>query len=704
MPELFGLDFETYSACDLRKHGLDRYVNDPSFTVLRAGVAQLDSAGHVATTWDIDMVFNRRSFVDVMERLLDTDSLLVCHNAGFEQAVLRWLRFNLSADRFIDSAVVARALGAAGHLEAAAPQLLNVDKMAEGKDLIKLFSIPGAYQEKHDTRYFVTDVIRDHPDDWKRFGEYCVLDASLGVRIVGLNAHILPRFETAYAALTLEMNDTGWPVDVELVEEMQRRYLENQALALEHFRQNCDSAELNLNSLIQLKKWCAERGIKAKSFDEKRVASMLKRLEAKIATLPSTDPKWKGYWEVTELLRTKQILGGSSLKKLQTILDTVGKDGRLRDQYLHIGAGQSWRTTGRSVQMQNLKRLGEEIDDVGSLLDDPDCEWDNTKLAKNLRQVFTASRPDGRLIVGDFSSVESRGLAWLAGEEWKLDSYRKGEDLYKVLASRIFGTDYSTITKQQRQTGKVGELSCGYQAGPGAVQAFAENMGIEFSEAEASKLVTDWRSANPKIVNLWDRLDEGLRHVAQGTHRATELKLPDGFSLKISSQASPMSLARQHATTRTIKVEVFDTTDTLFLVRFFHGAYFRGRDLCYYKPSDRKTGDLWRSQYVDPKTGQLRYYTLYGGKLAGILTQSFCRELFMQSLHQVQRQIQDVANVSVIGQFHDEIVLDWYPASNSLGCSLKGAKAILNSAMSDPGRATSFPLAADVKDDYRYTK
>ena len=119
------------------------------------------------------------------------------------------------------------------------------------------------------------------------------------------------------------------------------------------------------------------------------------------------------------MLRTKQVLGGSSLKKLKVILDTVGPDGVLRDQYMHCGAGQSFRTSGRGVQMQNLKRLPPQPRGIAELFD-PQQDWTNEELAENVRQCFTAHHPQGSLIVGDFSSVESRGLAYLAGEQWKL--------------------------------------------------------------------------------------------------------------------------------------------------------------------------------------------------------------------------------------------------------------------------------------------
>jgi hypothetical protein len=151
-------------------------------------------------------------------------------------------------------------------------------------------------------------------------------------------------------------------------------------------------------------------------------------------------------------------------------------------------------------------------------------------------------------------------------------------------------------------------------------------------------------------------------------------------------------------------------TARLILQRIFHGCYMRGGNVGYYKPSDRKTGDLWRNHFKDPKTKQVRFYELYGGKLAGILTQSFCRELFFEALERAHTWCKNHENVQLVGQFHDEIVVDWKvgPATGTgrfTPYRLEDAKRQLETCMSTaPGFAPSFPLAADIKDDYRYTK
>lgn len=703
MPVYIGLDFETYGAVDLNVHGLDRYINDASFKPLIASVVSEKNVPD-----ELDFVHEKhRSLRILEERTLECD-FIVAHNAGFEERVLDRLGLSVPSNKFVDSAVVARAAGAASRLEAAAPQLLNADKMAEGQHLIKLFSTPGKYQEKYDTREFVDEVITEHPYEWRQFKEYCTRDAQLGLRLV-MKHLATAADERDFAAITRDMAWRGWPVDIPLVEEMQRRYLENQEEALSQFLQQHDpfvgtEKQLNLNSFKQLKEWCAARGVRATSFDEKHVASLLTRLNKKLESMRVDDPKRDGYFEVRELLVTKQVLGGSSLKKLQTILDTVGEDGRLRDQYVHAGAGQTLRTSGRSVQMQNLKQIGEEPQDVTELAD-PSIHWNNDLLAKNLRQVFTSSHPDGRLIVGDFKSVESRGLAWLAQEDYKLDAYRQGKDLYKVLAAspEMFDVPYDQVTKEQRKAGKVGELSCGYGAGPSAVQAFADKMGIEMSEGEAAQLVSGWRAANPNITALWDQLDQLLHSVVSGSRNMDSIHLREGWTLTVLANPLPHSLLLQVGSTSpacSITMTVHDPGRSLFMKRVFHGCHLRGRNVSYYKPSSRKTGDLWSNTYTDPKTGALRFYELYGGKLTGILTQSFCRELFFRVLSQVGTWAARIPNVDLIGQFHDEIVLDWRPGPTPL----ETTKADLEHLMSDPGPVQGFPLEADIKSDYRYTK
>ena len=691
-----GLDFETLGAVNLPVHGMDNYMNDPLFRPLIAALWTPNQAEV------FDFVDRRDGSLDryqweQFELKLDTYPRVAAHNSSFEDGVLRRMR-RTTCPVFLDSAVIARAMGAGSKLEAAAPQLLGVDKMEQGSGLIMKFSVP----QKDGT--FVVDNIanwsQEDWNDWELFKKYCLLDAQLSYQIAAVYPHVYTATEVANDLAVQMMNHHGWFVDVELVQQMQRQYEKNLVAVEAAFRSTFNVPDLNFRSTPQLRAWCAERGIIAKSFDELNVKKLIVRIEQRLTKMKRNDPMFICYVEVLNMLKTKQALGGSSLSKLQKILDTVGADGRLRNQYLHIGAGQTFRTSGQGVQLQNLKRLGANIGDVDGDLD----EWDNEELARNLRQVFKAQHPKGELIVGDFSAVESRGLAYLAGAEWKLDAYRQGKDMYKVLASSMMGVPYESVSKQQRQTGKVGELSCGYGAGADSVRSFAEKMGTILSEDEAKNLVRDWRETNPEIVQFWYDLNDLLYEVVRDGQPIASMIRGD-LKFIVQKDYTPGSIRRQRPDATTIKVSIVSAKTTApILQRWFQGAYMHGNDICYLKPSELKSGKLWLEEWS--KDGQRGRYKIYGGKLAGILTQSFCRELFFHSLRLLHDATLHSDNVWLIGQFHDELVLEWVPADPALGGpSLEHMARKMRQIMSStPLWAIDFPLDTEVNHSHRYIK
>lgn len=692
-----GLDFETFSGVDITKVGLDNYINHPDFEPLLGAIAWRETPSSEISTRLYDFVRLRwpfSGFPEDLKLLVKDGRTLAAHNSMFEKLVLnrRWPT-QIPATRIVDTAVVARCMGADSKLENAAPQLLDpsMRKHTEGKRLIRKFST-GTRPTK--------DQVEDDPD-WKLYGEYCVQDAKLSLLLAEKFVPILQEKELRYQQLTDQMNRVGWKVDLDIVDTMQRLYEENKAALLDNFQLRSDPGRtLNLNSTVQLKKWCAERSIKATSFDEAHVSSLLTRLNKALQAGRFSGSKLADVLEVVEMLKVKQALGGSSLSKLQKIKELTGPDGRLRHQYMHVGAGQSYRTSSVGVQMQNLKRLdGNHLGDMDSMEENPG-DWSNDKLAENLRQVFTATDPDGELVVGDFSSVESRGLAYVAGEDWKLDAYRKGQDLYRVLGAKIGGLTYDKVPKSHplRQTGKVGELACGYGAGAGAVASFAQGMGVEMTEAEAGSLVTDWRSINPKVVRMWNDLNDALHLAVEGTPFLVHLA--NDIVVRIAPIITPESLQLIHPGAQSLKVVMY-ARDKLFLSRVFHGCYLRGRDIIVHKASSKVNGPLWTDTYVNPKTKLLTYHKVYGGKLTGILIQSMCRQVFFNSLSLLSQALYGTCT-PIVGQFHDEIVVDWNPGRTKL--SLDQVITIMENCMSDPGPLKGFPLEADIKHAHRYIK
>jgi DNA polymerase len=729
---LYGLDFETYSDVNLPKHGLDRYVNDSSFKPLMVSVyPNVDDYGIATANYDfvmgLDLVQERMMFVEQLARMQKAGYILVAHNAGFERAVLTRMQVPRALfDKVWDSAVGARMLGAASSLANSTAQLLPKGKLEVGASLIQKFCIPNDWNGHAvpTPELIMADV--QTQDEWRMFKHYCDVDAERGVDLTEYLLetlgwpHLALNQELYYEPVTAKMNQLGWKVDLDLVNEMQLRYEQNVQNAVEAFRAAYDpKGELNLNSMPQLKAWCAHRGIKTTSFDSDHVDKLLIKLKAKLGTMAQDTSRYLDYLEVYNLLLTKKEMGGSSLKKLQTIKNLTGTDGRLRDQYLHCGAGQSYRTSGRGVQMQNLKRLGSGMIEDMLTVFDPTEEYDNDQLGENLRQVFTASHADGQLIVGDFKSVESRGLAWLAGADWKIDAFRQGKEIYKVQAQAIFHVAYEDVTKDQRQVGKIGELSCGYGAGPVAVSRFAQGYGVDMDEAEALQLVRDWRAANPEVVELWDTIDV-LLHKTVDTRAKQTARLANNLELRFKPITTPASLLKQHPCAQSLVMELWSTQKAHnafpILQRVFHGCYTRGRNICIYKPSERKTGDMWTSHFVDPKTKKVRFYDIYGGKLAGILTQSMCREMFFYALRRLDQDMRGVANAKIVGQFHDEIVVDWVPPQEKspfpqedpieyYGLDYNTTLTLVKAAMTEVSEQfKGFPLEADIKSGFRYIK
>jgi hypothetical protein len=430
------------------------------------------------------------------------------------------------------------------------------------------------------------------------------------------------------------------------------------------------------------------------------VEKLIDKIGRRLELLSEDDKRVKPYTEVLHMLRTKQVMGGSSLKKLDVIEAQVC-EGRLFDSYLHAGASTTLRTTGRGVQMQNLPRLSGGRD-VGELFN-PESHWTNDELAHSLRKVFTATTPQGRLIVGDYRAVESRGLAWYAGEQWKLDTYRKGLGVYEMQAAKFFDTQYERVSEQQRKFGKAGELSCGYGAGPEAVEGFTEKMGMPISLGEATKLVHDFRTANPETVKFWQALQDALNEVLDVG--MSQVAIPHG-TIDFLASESIDSLVEQTGNkdlkTLVIKVSIPGADDPMVFRRMFHGLYREGNSIQFWKPSARKTGDLWTPVYTDPKTKAKRKHSLYGGKIAGILTQSLCRELFMDGLGKMFMWQLMHTNVHLVGQFHDEMVADWNPGKPNEP-TLEETENTMRRIMSTspiPG----FPLDAEVHSAYRYEK
>lgn len=744
MNKYIGLDYETFSSVPLggkEQRGLANYVASPDFRVL---LASTEGPGGTIT---FDWVFNRiydREFnsiddstdvtAEFLQLLVVGDETIMAHNAPFERAVTHWLYGDkIDPLRFQDSAVDGRALGAESKLLVASRQLTNSHKLEEGHDLVMLFCVPNELYPEGATAELIEK--HGHEDKWLLFIKYCEMDArgsrDIRIRAEEILADIDPNLisrEAEYEPATWEMNQVGWHVDKPLVQKMKQRAWANSIIAQRAFLTETGD-QINFNSHQQLKKYLEQRGVQTKSLDKYHLPAVLERTKKRIAKLEAelhdeqepTETRFNSIEyavgklkECEALLETKLEIGGSTLSKLPVILNLLSDDDILRDQYIHFGAGQTGRSTARGAQMQNIKKLDGNIRDMETIYDLQE-HWSNGDMAGQLRQVFTSRHPEGEVLVGDFAGVESRGLAFEAGEEWKLQAFQEKKDVYCMLVTRFNAythLSYDEVADKEgeyyqtlRPRGKYSELSCQYQASGSAVQEFMFRLGFSITIEEATQNVVDWRGADPAIVEFWMMLDDLLKE-AVSLNQVVEFQGAYGLTYR----ATPFeleSMSAQHPGSLSLALQVVLPDGQPFVTRFVHGCYFRGNKLCYYKPADNLNGELWKATYKHKTlknadgTPKDVYYSIYGGKLAGIFTQSLCREIFFESLTELRRLFAEhgVANAVICGQFHDEINVDWWPG----GHSKEEVMALMRQAMTHT-RLEGFPLDAEIKGAHRYIK
>ena len=372
---------------------------------------------------------------------------------------------------------------------------LDKQKMSEGKDLIKFFCIPDKDGNRHHPKV--------HPGKWELFKSYNCRDVEVEIAIQQrLAKYPVPNFVWNEYHLDQQINDRGIGVDMELVRH---------AITINEDIKNEITAEIqaltmldNPNSVQQMKEWLAENGMETESLGKQAVKELLE-------TAPP---------ELAKVLSLRQQLAKSSVKKYDAMLSSHCIDDRIRGMFQFYGANRSGRFSGRLVQLQNLYRNSmPHLDTARDLIKADDIETLDLLfgdipdvLSQLIRTALVPKAPYKRFIVADFTSIEGVVLSWLAGEQWRLDVFKNGGDIYCISASKIFGVPVVKhgINGHLRQKGKIAELACGYGGSVGAMKAMgAQEMGL--SDDEIQQIVTDWRDASPNIVKLWWDVDRAVK-------------------------------------------------------------------------------------------------------------------------------------------------------------------------------------------------
>lgn len=493
MGRILEVDIETYSDVDLIKCGGYAYADSPAFEVLL--FAYSFDGGE---TQIVDLAQGEELSTEVESAIFDDSITKTAFNANFERTCLsKYFRKRLSPASWHCSAVQAAMLALPRSLEDVEAVLgLERQKMKEGKDLIRYFCIPCKPTKANGGR---TRNLPCHaPEKWELFKTYCVRDVDVEKAIRGKLHHFpIPESEMEVYRLDQEINDRGVLVDRELV---------HQSIACDLLHKDIVTKRAyeltgleNPNSVTQLKSWLGENGVQMESLSKKAAADLIQESDG----------------EVQELLRLRLLMAKTSVKKYEAMERSVCSDGRVHGLLQFYGANRTGRWAGRLVQVQNLPQnhiidleLARNLVKLGRY-EELELFYDSTPnvLSELIRTAFVPQL-GCRFIVADFSAIEARVLAWLAGEQWRLEVFTSHGKIYEASASAMFHVPIEEVTKGSplRQKGKISELALGYGGSVGALTSMgALDMGL--IEEELAPLVSKWRNANPHITKFWWDVD-----------------------------------------------------------------------------------------------------------------------------------------------------------------------------------------------------
>ena len=606
--QTLSIDLETYSDQPLAKTGVYRYVESPDFEILL--FAYSVDGGPVQ---QIDLACGEKIPSEILCALEDDKVTKWAFNANFERICLsRFLGYPtgdyLEPDSWKCSMVWAAYMGLPLSLEGAGAVLgLEKQKLTEGKDLIKYFCQPCAPTKTNGQR---TRNLPEHaPDKWLAFKRYNIRDVETEMSIQArLSKYPVPDGVWEEYHLDQEINDRGVGLDMKLVRQaiqMDGRSRSELTQAMKEL-----TSLDNPNSVQQMKQWLADNGVETDTLGKKAVAELLK-----------TAPQ-----QLQKVLTLRQQLAKSSVKKYQAMETAVCADGRARGMFQFYGANRTGRWAGRIIQMQNLPQ--NHLDDLSEArglvraggFDALEMLYEDVPdtLSQLIRTAFVPQE-DRKFIVADFSAIEARVIAWLAGEKWRQDVFAEGKDIYCASASQMFGVPVEKhgVNGHLRQKGKIAELALGYGGSVGALKAMgALEMGLQ--EDELPALVSAWRQANPKIVQFWWAVD-----------------------------CAVMDAVTRKTTTKTHGI-IFSARNGMLFI-----TLPSGRSLAYVKPKigeNRFGGDCITYEGVGG-TKKWERIDSYGPKFVENIVQATSRDILCYAMKTLRC-------CSIVMHIHDEVVIE----------------------------------------------
>ena len=614
------LDLETYSSVDLGKSSVYRYVESPDFDILLLGYSA--DGGEVQV---VDLAQGEQVPPEVIDALTDARVCKWAFNAQFERVCLsQWLRRNgypLRNEHYAapDDPCMAYLNPAGWHCtmvwsaylglplslkDVGAALGLDKQKLTEGKELIRYFCVPG----KDATRRMPASA----PEKWATFRAYNLRDVETEMAIQErLGKYPVPEEVWSQYHLDQQINDRGIGVDRTLVRGaigIDKRSREELTARLQEL-----TMLDNPNSVQQMKDWLAANGLQTDTLGKKQVAELLK-------TAPEP---------LKSVLVLRQQLAKSSVKKYQAMENAVCADGRVRGCFQFYGA-RTGRWAGRNIQLQNLpQNRMPDLEQARSLVRAGDYDsvrllYDSTPdvLSQLIRTALIPS-PGRTFFVADFSAIEARVIAWLAGEQWRQQVFAEGKDIYCASASQMFGVPVEKhgVNGHLRQKGKIAELALGYGGSVGALKAMgAIEMGLK--EDELKPLVDAWRTANPMIVKLWWEVDRAV-----------------------------IRAVGDKATTETHGIRFTCQSGMLFI------ALPSGRRLAYVKPriGENQFGGSAITYMGTNAAKQWARLESYGPKFVENIVQAINRDILCHAM-------QALRDCAIVAHVHDEVIIEADPS------------------------------------------
>lgn len=639
---VLNIDIETYSSEDISKTGLYKYAQSTDFEILLFAYSLNGSPVKV-----IDLAQGEVVPEEVVGMLNDGETELRAYNAAFEWYCLNQAGYKTNLEQWRCTMIHAYYAGYPGGLDKVGKAMgfeNDKKKSATGKALIRLFSVPCKPTKRNGGR--TRNMPHHEPEKWELYKEYnrqdVVAEMSIKEKLEGIK---LPKFEWKLWHTDIRMNAEGIKVDSELVEsalfvsDTWNEYLLNEAKKLTGLE--------NPNSTVQLLKWLKDKGVNAENLQKETVKNLIGETEG----------------DVKRVLEIRQELSKTSTKKYVAMKDALCEDGRARGLLQFYGANRTGRWAGRLVQVQNLPRnYLSDLDDARNMVKRRDLLtldilYDNIPdtLSQLIRTAFVPEEGK-KFVIADFSAIEARVIAWLAGEQWRLDVFRTHGKIYEASASQMFGVDISTIAKGKenyhlRQKGKVAELALGYQGSSGALMAMgAINMGL--TEEELPEIVRMWRNSNKRIVDLWYAVGNAATEVVlNGTRQAV----------------NGILFSREGDLTKGLD--------------FLTVTLPSGRKLHYVSPGTRENS--WGATVITYKapnqvSGKWETAETYGGKLVENIVQAIARDCLAATILKLTDK-----GYKIVMHIHDEVVLEApmdvtvKEVCNLMGEELRWAKGLI---------------------------